>query len=855
MNAPPEVRQIEAFAGPAPASVTHCISTFAADFPPIPLPESQRKPELQIGTSASLNMAPTYMANSEGFGHVRELTQNWFDRQAFIDYPQPADAAAPQQRSWGLGYICEWRDALSNTWTIQLTNYGTQLPADVLVLGVSEHGSTAAHAGAFGEGMKVEINRVTAGGARVVAATGARLWTFAHEQMAALGGVAAAAARTLVVRVAAAAVACDATTLVARGLRARLDAEDFLFLQQRSARPSLLSRDDFPASTVELLTAARHRGAVFVHGIRVKRADPAHLAAFGINYTGPAATYRELGLTRDRSDLRLCSAAIVFGVSGAAMMAAALPARDARSAQRAPALDLICAELHRPWSALAGLGTYTGGDAHAFHSALYAHVSAQFGEADDGVVPVLVGADASDFAKDAVYLGFKVVYVERPLLAALQSAPACPTTAQALWAKRREAVLAAPHAEPAGDAQRRFRGELVALARRVCVPHAAFFSDILFRRLGAGSNTVVVLTMRLEREGADACEGDARACGCVRAVFVEEVLKAVFRGNEPERRRRERALLHRCLGQLPGNLPAAPVTAAADAAPAAPPAVKSAWKPAREPTAAPPPAPRAPHYGSSCSGCSGGASGSGDGVCGGGGSANAAGGGSSAAAGNAAATGARSPRVGTAEEQRQQAQRILAKCLGGLSDVWSNAVVCVSLVALHGHGVAALHGAPIFVPPSCSPGLAARIASALWALLTDVLAEESEVIAFNNGGSLFFNIEYWIRQHSLESSGGGGGSGSGSGGGSGCSGSGGGGSGGGGSGDSSGGGSDSARDAAMDRINFWFVTFCHELAHNVSAAHDKAHEAAMEVMLQSHMRKLFHVMAQEGGGGGEDERA
>mmetsp|Transcript_50961 Transcript_50961/g.102206 ORF Transcript_50961/g.102206 Transcript_50961/m.102206 type:complete len:121 (+) Transcript_50961:328-690(+) len=80
----------------------------------------------------------------------------------------------------------------------------------------------------------------------------------------------------------------------------------------------------------------------------------------------------------------------------------------------------------------------------------------------------------------------------------------------------------------------------------------------------------------------------------------------------------------------------------------------------------------------------------------------------------------------------------------------------------------------------------ARTVSVVW--------EDSERMAFNKGGLLFFNALYYeALGHAASYS---------------------------------------------DAVHFWFVTFCHEVAHNVSADHDRVHENAEEVLITEFLHPL-----------------
>mmetsp|Transcript_4728 Transcript_4728/g.12206 ORF Transcript_4728/g.12206 Transcript_4728/m.12206 type:complete len:324 (+) Transcript_4728:1-972(+) len=76
-----------------------------------------------------------------------------------------------------------------------------------------------------------------------------------------------------------------------------------------------------------------------------------------------------------------------------------------------------------------------------------------------------------------------------------------------------------------------------------------------------------------------------------------------------------------------------------------------------------------------------------------------------------------------------------------------------------------------------------------------IFAQDGDVIAFNRGGVIFCNALFFrILEHELH---------------------------------------------REDAESFWFVTLCHELAHNWSGAHDLKHEQAMEALLTTFQPALF----------------
>ena len=137
-------------------------------------------------------------------------------------------------------------------------------------------------AGQFGEGAKVEINRLVQEGCTVRYWTGNATWTF--------GRVAAPGCTIpeLHVRVQPGQELYDyvgiAITADSSYQGRLLEIEKFLFLQGNYSKLASNSYPDRPWSGMELLLDQTHWGKVFIHGIYIQEAET--YKQFGLNYTG-----------------------------------------------------------------------------------------------------------------------------------------------------------------------------------------------------------------------------------------------------------------------------------------------------------------------------------------------------------------------------------------------------------------------------------------------------------------------------------------------------------------------------------------------------------------------------------------
>lgn len=95
-----------------------------------------------------------------------------------------------------------------------------------------------------------------------------------------------------------------------------------------------------------------------------------------------------------------------------------------------------------------------------------------------------------------------------------------------------------------------------------------------------------------------------------------------------------------------------------------------------------------------------------------------------------------------------------------------------------------------------------------------IFFQDSALIAFNKGGELYFNAHYYLELEHQR-------------------------------------GAAAARSTGgvclgthtRHAVYYWFVTFCHELAHNAHRGHDKSHESAEEALLITFLGTLVDVMS------------
>ena len=140
-------------------------------------------------------------------------------------------------------------------------------------------------AGQYGEGAKVEINRLIGEGCTVKYWTGNAAWTFDRRPTP------GCSIPELHVTVQPGGNVYDfvSIAIIAEpGYRGNLlETDNFLFLQGSYSKLASQMRPDMKLSGMELLLDQPHWGKVFIHGIFVTKAPFYKL--FGLNYTGESA--------------------------------------------------------------------------------------------------------------------------------------------------------------------------------------------------------------------------------------------------------------------------------------------------------------------------------------------------------------------------------------------------------------------------------------------------------------------------------------------------------------------------------------------------------------------------------------
>lgn len=254
-----------------------------------------------------LNLSKTYAHHIKGFQSSRELMQNWYDRTLEYLEGRPTRfhdpgwcdgrrvafmerVCADESRPRCGGFILEQK--LNGKVFIQLTNYATALSKDALIIGCSRKNSTDA-AGAYGEGMKVEINCLVAKGAQVFVFTGSRIWNFMHR-------IEQGSSEPKLFMEAIESPACDHLSiciLADEKIIPEVDRSKFLFL--KTEQLSSHSGDD----VVEILLDEQQHGKIYARGIYIM--EPKNLKDIGLNFVGSLEMHKAFGFTRDRDSINL----------------------------------------------------------------------------------------------------------------------------------------------------------------------------------------------------------------------------------------------------------------------------------------------------------------------------------------------------------------------------------------------------------------------------------------------------------------------------------------------------------------------------------------------------------------------
>jgi hypothetical protein len=191
--------------------------------------------------------------------------------------------------------------------TVELVNFGGIITVDAMVLGVSSKRGQSGATGFFGEGVKVEINRLTASGVKVTYETPVEgtlahhaKWDFSY--MAEVGG----ASEVLHLHMEGMDAPVRGVTVKAVGLprgRPAIDPRMFLFLQGGYSRVSAPPQKGEQIAGIDVLLDKEHEGKIYVGGIF---ALPwATLKGVGLDYTGGGDSFKHVGLGRDRTSVHV----------------------------------------------------------------------------------------------------------------------------------------------------------------------------------------------------------------------------------------------------------------------------------------------------------------------------------------------------------------------------------------------------------------------------------------------------------------------------------------------------------------------------------------------------------------------
>ncbi|KAK9865583.1 hypothetical protein WJX84_007361 [Apatococcus fuscideae] len=363
-------------------------------------------------------------------------------------------------------------------------NYGCQLRMDHMQLGTSTKKDKADLAGYFGEGAKVELNRLVAQGAYVEYRTGNVRWDF--EYLKADG---CENPDLHIVSHREGPTADDHTTMRisfpahwnAKGqlIHAALDFQSYLFFQD--SYPALVW--PIPAKAkpgdiagLEVLPDPKHHGRIFAHGMPV--CLEGRLKGFGLNYLGHGGSFGTLKLGRDRNSIKV-SLLIKAIPSVAAYLKRSNPA------QHAQLIDLIYACLEQyPRSAMQDL--YWDDESRNHANArdwdqlipdLLQKFKAANGVQNDEKVPS--DSTQGEMELELAYLGIQTVRVSKGLMDLFHQANLVPSVQQ-LWERHSKSLLDQPDAtQLSAEQQQHWRTELAHLFRPWVKPEKLLFKSLL----------------------------------------------------------------------------------------------------------------------------------------------------------------------------------------------------------------------------------------------------------------------------------------------------------------------------------------------------------------------------------------
>ncbi len=182
-------------------------------------------------------------------------------------------------------------DKACRPYSIRFTNFDTTVTPDMLKFGHTTKRDDAYAAGYFGEGVKVEINRLSACGATVTYRTGGHEWIFGYNPSNELCVEFYCLQRPN---------AFFQAEILNIGSDALPKEENFLFLQPDHT--ALCLRPPSGTHGVSILLHPNHVGKFYLHGIRVELSNTSLHHLFGLDYSGPLKPV-DFGMGRDRTHI------------------------------------------------------------------------------------------------------------------------------------------------------------------------------------------------------------------------------------------------------------------------------------------------------------------------------------------------------------------------------------------------------------------------------------------------------------------------------------------------------------------------------------------------------------------------
>lgn len=196
-----------------------------------------------------------------------------------------------RQVNQSYGYILQWRK--EGKLFTEVTSFSSWLTNRNLNVGDSSKDGVET-IGCFGDGLTSFIAALTQQDIPIEISTLNSVWTFEYKVPEDCEGDRDAAVSLHQVVSSGNHVSPDLRHVV-RGLPEAMYPAKYLFFEQ--------PEEKFKGKQIELLWGQAHAGQIFVKGIFVQKTP--HLGLFGVNYTGAAASFKEVGFGRDRSSLDL----------------------------------------------------------------------------------------------------------------------------------------------------------------------------------------------------------------------------------------------------------------------------------------------------------------------------------------------------------------------------------------------------------------------------------------------------------------------------------------------------------------------------------------------------------------------